>query len=361
MDPVEDLQHALDWYLSVVPERTDRPRSPTGESMATKQAIDAFRREIAPLELASELEWFWLSWTAYDLDSRFDVLAWPKLTRFDNAAMIWRQQRQGEFPGMPRNLLTAAYESHGYLLADLCASAEGQPAPLWLYAPGPYMLHYPSLAGLFRSTTSALEAAGVDVPADRSSWRPGESQEYREVLEVSRRAVLCTSGLTVETDEVSEEDQRTWPPAWQAASGFGPAEMNPRGVTHTAEELIASAAGGPLTARLHGRVHGNAGPFDIGDGWFSVRTFTDSTGSIDVLQPAGFYGVGVTTAATLEIEVECVGPFPPPSATSTSICSVLEAAATDDSEGLNQALDDWVAARFPEIARLPRIVRMVAV
>jgi hypothetical protein len=360
VDPVEDLQYAIERYRSVVPMR-----KPSGDPPPRVRDVAGDVRElrdlIAPLVLPRELEWFWTTISPEVMGAQFDVFPSLVLRLPEMALHTWRAQDGGEFPGMPRNLMAVAYEGHGFFLADTSAASDDIPAPLWHYYYGDatYRLWFPSLAGLLRCVADFLEAAGIQVPEDRSAWYANDvvgSDYFDEV----RRTALAKAGLD-SAAEVSVDDQRQWPERWQIAHGLTSDAMRPLGATHTVNELIFAAEGGPLTARLHGWCTGYVGPIELDGERFGVRTFSDGSGSMKVLQPVVLQtiGPGGGRETAVEVEVECPGPIrTAPEATDG--CNVTDALTITSSDDPGAAIDAMVSRRFGNIENAPRIRRMVA-
>lgn len=363
MDPVEDLEFAIEWYRDVVPRRSDRPGPLAPNPTDAAQVLDQIRRELHPIVLPPELAWFWTTWGPLAVEALFDVTPGPRLTTAAFALDFWHNQTRGEFPGVPRNLFPVAYESHGFLLADLAAAGQERAAPLWLYYFDfdAYQLHYPSLASMFRSVATTFESVGLSVPADRSRWDGGHEVLLSQSFDATRRAALTAAGMDGRRNAVPVLDQRQWPESWRVAHGLTQADMEVRGATHTVAELVAAAARAPLTARLHGRCHGAVGAFEIAGERVDIRRFTDATGTIDVLQPVGLRAVGITGDVLLEIEVECPGPFGTTADTSNGACDLIAAAASNDPDRMTAAIDDLFSSRYPDADNLPRIRRMVAI
>src|SRR3546814_526779 len=158
---LDDLRHAIDWYVEAVPAGSLFPFQPPPSPAEVEATILETGAAISPFQLPPELVWLWRTWDP----TRFTDLPYPRLTSPGFALHCWRQDALES--GHPKILFPVAYESHGFLLAELSESYE-QPAPIWYYAYAEeaLVLTYPSLATLFRACAEAVEIAGARPPSD---------------------------------------------------------------------------------------------------------------------------------------------------------------------------------------------------
>ena len=73
-----------------------------------------------------------------------------------------------------------------------------------------------------------------------------------------------------------------WPAHWLEASGVDLAGREPRGTTHTIDELVDAASDGPVSGRIAGTVVRL-----VGIGRDTVALVDDGTRAVDVWCPAG--------------------------------------------------------------------------
>ncbi len=355
VEPKEDLRYAVEWYLEAVPPGSVAPPRPPQDPSAVETAIAEAEGAIAPLQLPTELVWLWRTWDP----TRFDPLPYPRLTDPSFALDCWRSNAMES--GEPRILFPVAYESHGFLLVELGGPTE-QPAPVWYYAytDDYYMLTYPSLASLFRSCAEAVEAVGVQPPAD------DRYEAYVEILSgpafdaiVERH--LAASRHAGRDRRVPLGDVRRWPEHWQRAQEMDDDAFAPRGATHTVASFTEATSGsGPMViARMVGRFRpqggGSLGPRGT---MATFGSFSDASGSITVLLPHSVTDVGGRHGEIdVEVEVEATSPVGAPP--DLDARDIQDAALAGDVATASTRAGDLGHSMQDAAARMPVVRRMV--
>ena len=329
-------------------EGTDRH----SDAAAVDDTLALIGERLAPAVLPSEVVWFWQTWDPFG----FDALPYPGLTDPAFALTSWTGNTSDL--GFPSALFPVAYESHGFLFAELGTGAAG-PAPIWYfaYADDVVELRHTSLAALFRSCAEAIEATGVIVPAGE-----GRDEAHLDLLggpafDAIRERHLAASVHRDRERRVRPDDVRSWPAGWRRMQGIDDADLVPLGRTHSVAELIAEAASGPVRGRLHGRWHVQAGGGLGGDGAIvAIGTLTDETGTIPLVLPGSVARVG---GAVDRVEVDVttqrpVGTLPEMGTTTITAAALrgeLDAAAAEAAH-LTRSLE-------AAVDELPVISRMV--
>jgi hypothetical protein len=95
----------------------------------------------------------------------------------------------------------------------------------------------------------------------------------------------------------------SWPAHWLVASGIDLRHRVPRGATHTVAELVAAAAAGPVTGRIHAEVRRL-----VGIGGDTLVVVDDGTRPLDVWCPAGTSPWGPVHRSRFEFDVTLEGP-----------------------------------------------------
>ena len=93
-----------------------------------------------------------------------------------------------------------------------------------------------------------------------------------------------------------------WPTHWLVTSGIDLGDREPLGATHAIAELVAAAADGRVTGRIHGEVIRL-----IGTGEGTLVVVDDGTRAIDVSCPAGTSPWGPVHGRRFEFEVTIEG------------------------------------------------------
>lgn len=353
MDPARELSDAIDWYVDAIPQRAERAPGPPRDPEATSAALAGIAAAIDPLRLPVEVLWLWQTWDV----GRFSPVPFPHLTGPEFALELWQQNAVDA--GDPKILFPVAYESHGFLLAELDGPAD-LPAPIWEYDYGgsEFVLRYPSLASMFRACAEAAEASGVRPPADDNDrWAT-----YNDVLSGSAFSAivdrhLSESNQSARDRHVAYGDVLRWPQHWQVAQGVNEESSKRLGATHTVQSFIAEASKHPLVGRVVGRFHAQGGGALGPDGAAaSFGLFTDDTGSIHVLLPGSVLDVGGRNGV-VEVELEASSTIAPDPIPDTH--EVSRAAARGDFEGASRAVGEWGNAVFEASSTMPTIRRMV--
>ena len=281
---IEDLQDAIARYRDVVPRGRRRITGPPWDAETADAVVTAVVVGMRPnAVLPAEVDWFWRNHDPYD----FELLPYPQLTDPEFALDSWRME-QAEGDEHPRALFPIAYESHGFLYVELNAEPD-YPSPVWSFGYGDdeFVCRYPSVAALFRATADAVEASGIQPPADPSDlW-----DTYSSVLEPGNvdRYVdrYFDESLAAERRTMPYGDPQRWPYHWYATQGITEDETTVRGRTHTVAEFKAAAQTAMVAGRLQGTWKYRAG----GDGG-EIGILTDPTGAITLRIAEGLRVVG---------------------------------------------------------------------
>ncbi len=351
MDPTEDLSHAIDWYLDVIPRSMRPGAGPPPDSDATASALADIADAIAPLRLPAELVWLWQTW-----DVRRFSLVPPRLTDPEFALDSWR--RNAVESQQPRILFPVAYESWKFRLIELGGPDE-YPAPLWEYSygDGGYELRSASLASLFRAFAAATEAAEVRPPSDETDRdeTPGPAFDGSVYFAAVERH-LSESPHSGRDRSVADH-LPYWPAHWQAAQGVNEESFKRLGATHTVQSFAEAAARGPVLGRIVGRfrVQGGGG---IGPGGASASfgRLSDETGSLRALLPNSVLDVG-GRRDVVEVELEANGPVSNPPLPNTG--AITDAALRGDIASASEAAGEWVSELSRTTDALPVIRRIV--
>lgn len=362
VDPVEDLQYAIEWYRDVVPPRDGC----TGPFTPSRTETDAILADYASLipghALPREIEWLWRTWNAEAFDGLFDLLTGPKLNTPDMSRHNWKLNTEADYL-FPANLIGYCYESHWFHLADLTAAADDRPAPLWDWGYGgsSFELRHASLAALFRTSTELIELRGTPIPTTQPErmWSCPRSNDPAFAAITERH--LLAAGYADARRRISSEDHLDWPMSWRVATGVSPAETTTGSPTHTVAELIAASRLGPLTARLHGTCRMvMGGGFGPGGTSLSLMQFTDATGSIGLVLPEGVRQIGTGRDRRFEVHVEVTGPIgdlPP----DEFLHRITQAVLRGDHQDAEIASAEAMGAGADASTHLPRITRIAII
>lgn len=350
MDPAEDLEHAVGWYLEAIPPGRALPPAPPVSSTGVDAIIEQINAEIVPFRLPTEIEWLWRTWRP----DRFAPIPHPRLTDPANTLELWDDLVGETFP---RSLYPIAYESHAFLLVELGRSDE-EPAPIWRYAFGDrdVVLTYPSLATVFRACASMAEAAGVRPPArDEDRWAA-----YGDLLNGAGLDQFVEGRMAVSSQDGRErhvpvEDLRAWPTSWRLANGVTEDSIRPLGATHTVQEFADAAASGPVVGRIVGRLRNRGG-----GSWGAIATLSDATGSFLVLKPRSVVDVGGRSLDDeVEIEVTASGPIVEHDDLGPSQRAVIDAALARDLDTASVLGADLARQMEDRASGLPVVSRIV--
>ncbi|WP_436795565.1 hypothetical protein [Actinospongicola halichondriae] len=305
---VDDVRHAIDWYVEAVPAGSLVPLQPPPSPAEVEATILEAGSAISPFQLPPEVVWLWRTWDP----TRFTDLPYPRLTRPDFALQCWRQDALES--GHPKILFPVAYESHGFLLVEMSEAYE-QPAPIWYYAYADeaFVLTYPSLASLFRACAEAVEIAGARPPShDNDRYAVYAPLFDGPTFDAIVERHFTASAHGTRERRVAIDPMLEWPDHWQRAQGLDSAALKPAGATHTVRAFAEAAATSPLTGRLVGVFRSQGGgSFAPGGAMASFGTFTDPTGTIPVLLPHSVLDVGGRDGTMeVEIEIEATTPIP---------------------------------------------------
>jgi len=352
VDAVEDLEAAIAWYRDLVPP-SDRTRGPLlADADAVATILETIGSELGPLMLSSDLVWFWRTWGGYAIEGLFDLLPYPSLTVPSFALESWQMLQVQQ--GHPRVLFPVAYESHGFLFAELDTAAEG-PAPLWYYTYGDedFELRYGSLAALFRIAAEILEAHGVQVETG-----PNRSEQNPEHLDPGRFSDACersliAAGLKDRPRRVSWNDERRWPQGWRVANGLSPEDFDAHGRTHTVTQLLEASKIGPTEAYLHGEFRMISGGYNVAGEDLSLYRLADATGTVGVVMPRAMQGLGKPGRES-EIHVICqsdIGALPTDPGQ-----SLIAASISNEAEQYERFTESFGAVLNDALPHIPRVI-----
>lgn len=357
MDSVTDLRYAIDWYLESIPPSSRFPPAPPANPAAAESALAEIEEAIVPLRLPAEVVWMWRTWEA----NRFSPLPYPSLTDPLFALDSWSMNVLES--GDPKILFPIAYQSHGFLLAELGGPPDVA-APIWKYAytDEHYVLAYPSLASLFRACAETAELSGVQPPADDND----RHETYANLLGGPTFTAIVERQMSMsphaERDrQVPVGDVRRWPKRWQEAQGVSDESVNPLGATHTIRAFATEASHGPVTGRVVGRFRAQGGG-GIGPGGSaaSFGLFSDGTDSIQVVLPDSVLDLGGRGGdVDVEVELETGGPVNVQSIPGTR--AIQDAALQGDMSAASDAAIEWAHALQDASVRMPVIRRMVPI
>jgi hypothetical protein len=271
-----------------------------------EQVLVEIKREIAPLLLPEELVRFW---QLVD-PATISVAPYPRPTTAEFALDSWMSHRD-EFPGMtPRLLFPVAYESHGFLFAEL-DDGQGEPGAVldWGYGGSPFYVQFAALSGYVDLLATMIELGEFQRhETDTHSWvqfDPEGRWDDARAVRLAAAQPLPRLGASREIDE----DVRQWPEHWLASNGLTSDMRSPRGATTTVAELLRGAAiGTEVSGTIHATVTSLAG-----SGAGSRISVDDGTGVLDVWCPAAVSTYGPVIRRQFEFDVIVrPNPEPPP-------------------------------------------------
>ena len=292
MTPPRDIDAAIDGLDGAL-----RAAGLPGLEPATDAAtIATISEDVAPHVLPAELRRFW---EQVDAD-RIAVFTFPMLRGPAHALEILSWLRENEPPvpvGFPPMLLPVDYASQCYCVIELASEwNEGGVILEWDVDVLPLVSH--TLADRI-DMLAALLAGELFERGDG-----GVSIDHRAEQEL-RSARLDASGPHPVYGGLHAipRELGSWPAHWLAASGIDLRDREPLGATHSIAELVAAAAVGPVTGRVHGEVIRLVGS---GDG--ALVVVDDGTASLDVWCPGGTSPWGPVHRRRFELEVTADGP-----------------------------------------------------
>jgi hypothetical protein len=228
----------------------------------------------------------------------------------------------------PPMLLPVDYASHCYGVIELGSVwSEGGTILEW------GMDDYPLVS---RSVTDWIEVLAELVSERRFERSDGYvSFDFRAEREkrLERLAASGTDPLYGDLRAIPM-DVDSWPAHWLAASGIDLRDRVPRGATHTIAELVAAAAGGPVTGRIHGRVIRA-----VGIGADTLVLVDDGTRPLDVWCPSGTSPWGPVHTRSFEFEVTLERPADAPPDLDTTHAEVSRHALAGDLEAAQAAAE----------------------
>jgi hypothetical protein len=129
----------------------------------------------------------------------------------------------------------------------------------------------------------------------------------------------------------------SWPAHWLAASGVDLASREPLGATHTLAELVAAAATGSATGRIHGQVM-----VLVGGPPGSLVVVDDGTGPLDVWCPSRTSLWGPVHRRWFEFELTIDRPVGPPPDLDTPPAEVTRHALVGDIASAQDAVLEFL-------------------
>jgi hypothetical protein len=247
IDPVEDLDAAIAWYVDAVEAPPYAPYGAPRQEAAVDASLRAIDEAIAPLVLPPEVRWFWQTWDARS----FERMAHGALVEPGFALESWHMNVDDGFA--PRALFPVGYMSHQHLLVDL-TDPRGTPASLWTYEFDDCERVAPSLAALVRGCAERVEAAGLDRPVTGGVPEP---LPYFELFHgPAFDAVIDRHFATARRARMAapQDEPDRWPSAWRDAERAAMGEPAPGGATHTVAAFVAELGRGRPRATLRGRL-----------------------------------------------------------------------------------------------------------
>jgi hypothetical protein len=256
--------------------------------------------EVTPYVLPPELRQFW---ERVDPES-VHVRTFPMIGGPATALAELRMARELATPvpiGLPPILLPVDYASHCYGVVELASEwAEGGSLLEYAFDDMPFVSH--GVADWIELLAELLEEGSFEL---HDGWA---ELDHPAVL-AKRLTRLEASGRHHVYGDLREipDQLQLWPAHWLAASGIDLRDREPLGATHTIAELVAAAAEGRVTGRIHGVVTRLVGS---GDG---ARVVVDDGSSpLDVWCPAGTSAWGPVHRTRFEFEVTIDGPVGAP-------------------------------------------------
>ena len=261
-------------------------------------SIDEVESAVAPYELPAELRRYWERVDPASID-------WFPFPRLDGPAETLAQLRLvrdfGEPIVPPPLLLPVDYASHTYGVVELASEwGDGGTIFEWGFDEAEVVSH--TVADRVDLLAELISEDRLDrVDAYVSIDHVAEAERRPARLAASRPNPLYGDRAAV---PVALE---AWPPHWLAASGVDLGTREPLGATHTIAELVAAAAEGRATGRIHGEVTRL-----VGSGAGALVVVDDGTRSLDVWCPAGTSLWGPVHRTRFEFELTVEGPVGAP-------------------------------------------------
>jgi hypothetical protein len=254
-------------------------------------AVDEAAEAVSPYELPAELGHFWERVDPAGIGDLF----FPPLVQ-PSAALELQKVCTDSGASVPLRppptFLVIGYASHVHRSIELSSPvADGGTVIRWSWDDRAFEISYRSL--------SALLATFADLVAERESDFIPESTERERQL--ARLDAAPPHPLYRDLREIPG-DLESWPVHWLAASGIDLRDREPRGATHTSDELVAAAADGPVTGRIHATVVRL-----LGIGSDVLVGVDDGTRPLDVWCPAGTSPWGPVHGRRFELEVTIDG------------------------------------------------------
>jgi hypothetical protein len=280
-DSIDALSDAL------VAIGVDAPQAPTDVAV-----LEEIAAAIDPLRLPAEVGRFW---------ERIDpatirALTFPELCPPQFALQSCTSNREHGFNN-PEVLFLVAYTSHCCMSVELDGpSGGGGTLFRWNVVDGSYQLSYDSLAAWLAHTAALIGAGSYErSESERGTWL--SITDPREEVPVAAREPSTLSHPVYGEATAVPRDPVLWPAHWQRASGLEPADISPRGATHTIAEVLGSDPARALRATVAGRVINLMGQIDT-----RVRV-TDGTETIDIHCPAAVTLLGPVVGCEFEFDV----------------------------------------------------------
>jgi enamine deaminase RidA (YjgF/YER057c/UK114 family) len=162
-------------------------------------------------------------------------------------------------------------------------------------------VEYPTFADLV-DVYAELVKEGAYLPDEH---RPALLREEEQQKQLGRLDDLALRRMYGPSPRVSVNPSG-WPTHWLASAGIDPASRSPLGATHTIAGLLAAAASGPTTGRVHGEIVRL-----VGIGGDCLVVIEDGTGQLGVWCPAGTSPWGPSHRQLVELEVRIDQPVEP--------------------------------------------------
>jgi len=248
-----------------------------------------------PYVLPSDLRRFW---ERVEPDS-IAVLTFPRLGGPADALDLHRMLRDVDAPvpiGLPPVLLPVDYASHCYGVIELGSEwAEGGTILEWDFDDAPLVSR--SVADRIDQLAELVSEGRFEREGDLLVIEHGAEQERRRArLDASAPDPVFGDRYAIPMELES------WPAHWLVASGIDLRDRTPLGATHTIAELVAAAAEGRATGRIHGEVIRL-----VGSGAGALVVVDDGTRTLDVWCPTGTSPWGPVHRRRFELEVTIEG------------------------------------------------------
>jgi hypothetical protein len=291
-------------------------------------AIADVAEEVAPYVLPTELR---LLWERIDAES-VHVRTFPTIGSPATALAELRMARELAEPvpiGLPPILLPVDYASHCYGVVELGSEwAEGGSVLEFGFDDMPFVSY--TVAEWIGLLAELLDEGSFEL---HDGWA---ELDHPAVL-AQRLARMESSGPHPVYGDMRRipSQLHLWPSHWLEASGIDLRSRTPLGATHTIATLMAAAADGRVTGRIHGEVTRLVG---VGDG--ARLLVEDGTAALDVWCPAGTSPWGPVHRTRFEFEVAVDGPVrAPPDLDSPHEAATRHALAGDLASAQDAVLD----------------------